>query len=349
MCLLIELNADTRFTDTFLDGVFKRNSDGIGVMWAEDGVLHYYKALPKDAEEARGIFREYAEGKHCCVHYRMRTHGDIDLTNCHPYPIAGFDNDNAAMPMLLMHNDNAAMPMLLMHNGVLSTGNSADASKSDTWHYINDYVKPTLAAHPDLMTNAPYMKMMSAHIGNNNKFAIMDAAGNVAVLNRQAGVEYEGSWLSNTYAWDYYGLHPKAPVYTYPAKTTSYGNYGSYLKDSTSHKPIKAPKPVGNPKGKRGKPVQAKLPMPEPVKNAVQRIMDQLVEEHPDVAEKVTFAQVRKIYTEVGMYDAEDFFDMFFYGSIDEATFLECLSKPLQAQHKVNENWLETNGVGVGL
>ena len=341
MCLLIELNAATHFTDTFLDGVFRRNSDGIGIMWAEDNHLHYYKALPKDAAEARSIFRQYAEKKHCCVHYRMRTHGDIDMTNCHPYPVMGFDGHVADMPVLLMHN------------GVLSTGNTKDTSKSDTWHYINDYLRPILELNPEMMYNAPFLKMAAAHIGASNKFAIMDANGHTVILNRSAGIEYEGSWLSNTYAWDYYGLHPDAPKYTYPSKSSYTGS--TYWDTHTSHKsPVKAPTTAGKPKattkGKRvAKPVQAKLPLPEPIKHAVQRIMDQLMEEHPDAAEKVTFADVRRLYAEMGLYDAEDFFDMFFYGTIDEETFLACLKHPNKAQFRVNEQWADANKLAVGL
>ena len=346
MCLLIELNAATRFTDEFLDGVYRRNSDGIGVMWAEDNHLHYYKALPKDAAEARSIFRQYAEGKHCCVHYRMRTHGDIDMTNCHPYPVMGFDGHVADMPVLLMHN------------GVLSTGNSKDTSKSDTYHYIEDYIRPILETNPAMLYSEPFLKMVAAHIGNSNKFAMMDASGHTVILNRHAGIEYEGSWLSNQYAWDYYGLHPDAPKYAYPSKSSNYLG-SSYWGNTTSHKPASkiVPRPAlksvtkPTPKTTKAKttPSQLRLPMPEPIKAAVQRVMDQLMEEHPDAAEKVTFANVSKVYTDLGVYDAEDFFDLFFYGTIDEETFIDCVKKPIKAQRLVNETWMDNNKLRVGL
>jgi hypothetical protein len=88
-----------------------------------------------------------------------------------------------------------------MHNGVLATGNKADITKSDTWHYIQDYLKPMLAGNPDFAFHPSFKALIEDHIGGSNKFVIMDNEGRQTVINQSSGVYWGGLWLSNTYAW----------------------------------------------------------------------------------------------------------------------------------------------------
>jgi hypothetical protein len=88
-----------------------------------------------------------------------------------------------------------------MHNGILSTGNKANEKLSDTWHYINDYLKPMLAGNPDFAFHPAFKALVSDHIGGSNKFVLMDNEGRSVVINESAGVYWGGLWLSNTYAW----------------------------------------------------------------------------------------------------------------------------------------------------
>ena len=187
MCLLIVQTKDTNFTEEHLLDFFTRNRDGLGVMWAEDGQLHYNKIVPSTAQESVEFYNTFARGKDACVHYRMRTHGDIDSENTHPYEVFGFTEEHE-------------MPMLLMHNGILHTGNEQDTSKSDTWHYIRNYLHRLLAADPALAFTPEFRDIIGRHIGN-NKFAIMNHLGEISVVNRSQGVEFNGAWLSNEYAW----------------------------------------------------------------------------------------------------------------------------------------------------
>jgi hypothetical protein len=88
-----------------------------------------------------------------------------------------------------------------MHNGVLSTGNKADTTKSDTWHYIQNYLKPMLSGNPDFAFHPSFKALIEDHIGVSNKFVIMDNEGRQTVINEGSGVYWGGLWLSNTYAW----------------------------------------------------------------------------------------------------------------------------------------------------
>jgi hypothetical protein len=81
----------------------------------------------------------------------MRTHGDIDLLNCHPYEI--------------LNRAEHGLDLWLMHNGVLATGNRADITKSDTWHYIQDYLKPMLASNPDFAFHPSFKALIPDPFG----------------------------------------------------------------------------------------------------------------------------------------------------------------------------------------
>ena len=184
MCLLVKQPSTTNFTDDFLTDVFQKNSDGFGVMYAEDEKLHVYKCLPATAQDFIDFYRTHAEGRDCVWHARMQTHGDIDFDNCHPYKVT----EN----------------IWLAHNGVLSTGNDADRTRSDTWHFIRNVMAPALKANPELMKDEEWIDFIGQLIGRNNKFGLMDNLGNIALINEASGVEFVGAWLSNTYAWSTY-------------------------------------------------------------------------------------------------------------------------------------------------
>jgi len=188
MCLLVNQQSTSPIlSDEWLSDFYSYNSDGVGVMYANHGELVIKKLLPKSADEFIQFYREFIAGKNCAFHLRMRTHGDIDLDNCHPYPILN----------RLEHG----IDLWLMHNGILSTGNKADESKSDTWHYIEDYLKPMLSANPDFAFHPSFSEIVGDHIGSSNKLILMDNEGRQTIINQSAGVYWAGLWLSNTYAW----------------------------------------------------------------------------------------------------------------------------------------------------
>jgi hypothetical protein len=196
MCLIHTHHVDTKLSDAWIKNFYDHNSDGIGVMYSEPderGVnqLVVKKYLPKDEADAVTFYHDTIKGRECVVHWRMATHGDIDLHNCHPYEVTPLGSPK---------------PLWMMHNGVLSYGNFADKSKSDTWHYINDILKPFLdpeqGGNPDLAFSYAFRELVGEAIGNNNRFVFMDADGKVSIVNKWTGVEWNHMWMSNTYAWD---------------------------------------------------------------------------------------------------------------------------------------------------
>lgn len=204
MCLLVQQTTQSTFSDEFLADVYNKNQDGLGVMYADGDKMHIFKCLPANAQEFVDFYRKHAEGKNCVWHARMQTHGDIDFDNCHPYKVTD--------------------DVWLAHNGILSTGNAADKAKSDTWHFIQNFIRPALIGNPELLTDVDWQKFVGELIGRSNKFALVRADGAVVVINAQAGVNYQNAWLSNTYAWSYH----KFTGTQGGGYTNMYSGYGGY-------------------------------------------------------------------------------------------------------------------------
>ena len=181
MCLMIQHSKNTVLSEDLIFDIYRKNSDGFGVMWGDGDKVHVLKLLG-NAREITDLYNEHVKGKDCVIHFRMMTHGDINYDNCHPY----------------MVTENVWMA----HNGILSTGNDADESKSDTWHYINDFLRPLAKTYGEEILFDPVMqKFIEEHIGSSNKFGFVHRDGRVAIINRKAGVEHMDAWFSNTYAW----------------------------------------------------------------------------------------------------------------------------------------------------
>lgn len=185
MCLLVSQPEGTKWDDDFIEVVFERNGDGLGVMYAEGNTIYTAKVVPNTLEDFKEFFDERIQGKACAWHARMQTHGDIDLANCHPYEVLGGD-----------------YPLYLMHNGVLRTDNKEDTSKSDTWHYIRRFLVPMLEHQPEWFMSEDFAELIGKHIGLSNKFVLMDAYGNTVCINDKVFLKHNGAKLSNDYAWD---------------------------------------------------------------------------------------------------------------------------------------------------
>lgn len=197
MCLLVTGQAKAirnAFLNTpgLIDDVYTNNPDGVGVMHSDGRKLYAGKFLPKNSTEVRQFIESLPnDDRDVALHFRMKTHGLIDMENCHPYRV---NHDT-----------------WLAHNGVLHTGNATCPDKSDTWHFINDYLStvPT-----DTLHNPQFLRLVGEFI-KNNRFAIMSADGRLSVVNREQGIEVEGIWFSNTYAWS-----PELLIPGYSAKVS---------------------------------------------------------------------------------------------------------------------------------
>ena len=209
MCILIHHTAETSFSDAVLRDFYNHNPDGFGLMFGDGNKIHVTKSLGS-VDETIALYRDIAEGRECIIHYRMKTHGNIDTANCHPYRVTD--------------------DLWLAHNGILSAGNPIRKEMSDTWHMIEYILRPIAESNMDMIFTADFQEYLGDLIGSSNKFALCHADGRIAVINRDSGVEHFGAWLSNTYAWSAseHGFKHKGVTNRYNSYYDYYDNYSKY-------------------------------------------------------------------------------------------------------------------------
>jgi hypothetical protein len=188
MCLIIvgkadKLKSTLLNTNGMLEDIYRSNPDGIGIMYASRRGLRIFKRLPKTVAQARHFLaRMPGDERNLAVHFRWTTHGNTDKLNCHPYTVVEGE-------------------CALMHNGVLHTGNNNDRSKSDTWHFIKDYLEGAVKLAPQIVHDAGFKALVKDYIRMSNRFVFMTRDGTMSIINSKEGIEHDGLWFSNTYAW----------------------------------------------------------------------------------------------------------------------------------------------------
>jgi len=208
MCLIItgesnKIRNTLLTTDNLLDDIYQSNSDGVGIMYANKHGLKVIKKICRSIHEMYTFISNMPDDdRNMAIHFRMKTHGDIDLFNCHPYSVIEGE-------------------VAMMHNGILDTGNKKDPSKSDTWHFIQDYLVDTVIEAPAVVHADGFRTMVGEFIGN-NRFVFMDKYGTMSHVNFDQGIEHDGMWFSNTYAWSP-GL--LIPNFRYASAYASYGGW----------------------------------------------------------------------------------------------------------------------------
>jgi len=180
MCILIHHTEKTKFSQDLLEDFYSFNPDGFGLMYGDGKKIHVTKSLGT-VEETIKLYEDLAKGRDCIIHYRMKTHGKIDMINCHPYEIT----EN----------------LWVAHNGILSASNPIFLDMSDTWHLIEYILKPIALRDENIFFDEDFQDYLACLIGSSNKLAFCHADGRTAVINRKSGVDYKNAWLSNTYAW----------------------------------------------------------------------------------------------------------------------------------------------------
>lgn len=211
MCLIVvKKSPSATFSDEKFQRSYSRNSDGMGIMFVEDGRVKVERVLGNLAMQ-EALYRKHKNKPMFCLHHRLATHGDKTtekmLANCHPYKI--FDMD-----------DGDAIDLYMMHNGVISDALTTDKTMSDTWNFIQNQVKPVLKADASLLWNKGFQTTISKAIGANNKLVFLSNVSNydkLVLINESSGTVQDGCWLSNTYS-------TAAPVqYNNNASTYAYG------------------------------------------------------------------------------------------------------------------------------
>jgi hypothetical protein len=158
-----------------IEELHNNNPDGWGALYHTASGVKAVKKLPKSAEDTRKYIHKLPnDNRSVALHWRLRTSGLIDLGNAHPYAVEGG---------------------WIIHNGILRI-DMPDKDRSDTWHFARRFLDGDIAA---LVASPKLLGMTGEFIGN-NRFFLMDDAGNTAHVNAGQGYLAQGLWFANEYS-----------------------------------------------------------------------------------------------------------------------------------------------------
>lgn len=217
MCLIIyKPDNQATFSPESMTASVSRNSDGVGVMYLEDGRVKTDKLVFEPTDKTRTSEQEEQEYADFCntylqskekvvIHHRFKTHGKIDYPNTHPYRVLNIDEGDL-------------IDLYMMHNGTLSFGSSPDYS--DTYHFVEEVLRPILSnGNEHLLYREEFKKLLNSTV-KGSKLVFLDSYGQVTIINEDDGKWQEvkdgegGCWISNTYSLQ------KKHVYTSPYYST---------------------------------------------------------------------------------------------------------------------------------
>ncbi len=227
MCLIVfKENKDSVFTNRNFKTMITRNSDGLGLMWRENGRVRTEKCMGTPSEKFK-LCRKYRNLPTYAMHARIRTHGLTNEANCHPYEIMNMDKGDP-------------IDLYMMHNGMISAAPDTNKDMSDTWHYVEYVLKPLIKSNVDLLWNNEWIQnMISKDIGF-SKLLFMRSDGEakdaVLVLNFKNGTERNGCWLSNDHSTEphrHVGHNSYSHLHRHDYSEYNEELYKNYRRDNT--------------------------------------------------------------------------------------------------------------------
>ena len=207
MCIAIYKPQDKILSQATLKECYDSNPDGAGFMYAQNKKLH----IEKGFFSYDSFYKAYKEHEHkqTVIHFRIKTHGKIDTTNCHPFAV-----NNA---------------IGFVHNGIIN--GFGDTNHSDTIGFNNAILQPLVHKWGNLaLFQDPIINLIEGRIGY-SKLVFLDRHGNHKIMNEGKGVWDDGVWYSNNSYKPYV-----APVTAYKGKDYSWNNT-DWIKD-TYKKPV---------------------------------------------------------------------------------------------------------------
>ncbi len=177
MCLIIHKPSQVRIPHDLLIAAAKLNEDGWGLMGHDAGGRRLLERQPTlDLEALLETEERFANAEYA-LHLRRRTRGRVDLDNTHPFEI-----DDG---------------VYLMHNGTLKFEHGP-AGDSDTRSLSELVLKPLSRRYPGLLVDREFLHLLELGFTSQNKAVLYDfPRRRFDFLNREAGTEFEGLWLSS--------------------------------------------------------------------------------------------------------------------------------------------------------
>jgi glutamine amidotransferase len=174
MCIIALKEQDATISKETLQQCFKANKDGAGFMYAEDNILHTEKGFFSFDD----FYKAYTphQSKKIALHFRIKTHGEINKDNCHPFEVS--------------------KTLGLMHNGMIDI-QEYNKKFSDTWHFNEKIIKPMYRDNGGFLKKNYNLELIKKFVGY-SKLVFLNNRGVHTIVNEDKGVWENGVWYSNT-------------------------------------------------------------------------------------------------------------------------------------------------------
>lgn len=111
MCVIAIRTIGATISDETIRKMYAANSNGAGIMWAQDGKVHWRKGFFK-VEHLLDAWHRVPDGVTAAVHCRITTHGGTCDRLCHPFPLTNKPKE--------LYKLKGKADAVLMHNGIMS-------------------------------------------------------------------------------------------------------------------------------------------------------------------------------------------------------------------------------------
>lgn len=192
MCIAVVTRKGASLSVEQLRSGWAINNDGGGFAYVKDGKVEIEKGFMKLPDMEKAYFaavEKYAETSPFLVHMRIRTSGETDPHNTHPFKIKG-----------------GAM----IHNGILFSPTGELAGKEGRRN-SDTRILATVGHNILTKDHVTIAKSMLEDIFGYNKLCFLYDDGDYVILNEDLGDWEKGIWFSNgsckTSYWGRYSKH----------------------------------------------------------------------------------------------------------------------------------------------
>ena len=178
MCVIVSLAPKQTVPTEILRNCYDHNHDGWGIMWVENGKVGGWKCVG-DFSVFLKTWREVPRHLPRGVHFRIKTHGEVNRDNCHPFLIGE--------ELGVMHNGTIQCPM-------------PDAGMSDTHNFVYHELQPFLEGYEgNYMADVEFAKLLEDVTGW-SKLLLMRKDGTILRTREKEWHKQGGIYFSNQHS-----------------------------------------------------------------------------------------------------------------------------------------------------
>lgn len=192
MCIIVAKEKGVKLpSKETLETCFKRNSDGAGFMYVQDGKVVIdkgymdFKSFYKRIKKLQKRFKSDLTDKALVMHFRIGTSGENDKATTHPFPISSNSED--------LRKTYFKTDLGMAHNGIISNY-VYGKGLSDTQNFVKDFVSVLKDLDNKFLLNKRVINLLDKTCGS--KLCFLDNKENIYYIGDF--VEDEGIKYSNT-------------------------------------------------------------------------------------------------------------------------------------------------------